>query len=110
MYLTLFDYSESLAANVQKEVLSPTAFLYTESEFLLRTELRNPARYMSIFEAPATVATHQPRGTRDRLGEAVQSKCSRSHVADEFLRFWYRFVEPNRSSTEDAPGVVFNLP
>ena len=53
MYLTLFDYDQSLAANIRSHVLSPSAVLYNEPEFLLRTELRNPARYMSILEAVA---------------------------------------------------------
>lgn len=133
MYLTLFDYSQSLGANIQQEILSPTAVLYNEPEFLLRTELRTPARYMSILEAVATGRTtpNEIAGTtgigsgplskylqtlrRLRLldrevpvtASAKQSKRSRYHVADEFLRFWFHFVEPNRSSIEEAPGVVF---
>jgi AAA+ ATPase superfamily predicted ATPase len=133
MYLTLFDYSRSLGTNIQQTVLSPTAVLYNEPEFLLRTELRNPARYMSILEAVATGHTtpNEIAGTtgigsgplskylqtlrRLRLldrevpvtASAKQSKRSRYHVADEFLRFWFHFVEPNRSSIEEAPEVVF---
>lgn len=53
LYLTLFDYGRSIAENVRSQVLSPSAVLYNEPEFLLRTELRNPARYMSILEAVA---------------------------------------------------------
>lgn len=36
-----------------------------------------------------------------------KSKRSRYRVADEFLRFWFRYVEPNRSSIEEAPDVVY---
>ncbi|WP_394740051.1 ATP-binding protein [Natronococcus roseus] len=133
MYLTLFDYDDSLATNIQTRILSPTAVLYNEPEFLLRTELRNPARYMSILEAVAlghttpneiSGATGIDSGplskylqTLRRLrlidrkipvtASAKKSKRSRYHVADEFLRFWFRFVEPNRSSIEEAPQVVF---
>jgi AAA+ ATPase superfamily predicted ATPase len=39
---------------------------------------------------------------------AKRSKRSRYVVADEFLRFWFRFVEPNRSGIEEAPAVVFD--
>ncbi len=35
MYLTLFDYGRSLAANVRSQVLSPSAVLHNEPEFLL---------------------------------------------------------------------------
>jgi AAA+ ATPase superfamily predicted ATPase len=115
-------------------MLSPTAVLYNEPEFLLRTELRNPARYLSILEAIATGHTtpNEISGAtgidvgplskylqtlrRIRLidrevpvtASAKQSKRSRYLVADEFLRFWFRFVEPNRSSIEEAPTIVYD--
>src|SRR6056297_967796 len=134
MYLTRFDYEHSLAENVRSHILSPTAVLYNEPEFLLRTELRNPARYMSILEAVAlghttpneiSGATGVDVGPlskylqtlrRLRLVErevpvtasGKKSKRSRYHVADEFLRFWFRYVETNRSSIEEAPAVVYD--
>lgn len=134
MYLTLFDYAQSLVENIQTHVLSPTAVLYNEPEFLLRTELRNPARYMSILEAIATGHTtpNEISGTTDidsgplskylrtlrrlRLidreipvtASKKKSKRSRYRVADEFLRFWFRYVEPNRSSIEQAPEIVLD--
>lgn len=133
MYLTLFDYTRSLEENIRSNVLSPTAVLYNEPEFLLRTELRNPARYMSILEAVATGHTtpNEIAGSTGvnvgplskylqtlrtlRLLEretpvtasAKQSKRSKYAVSDEFLRFWFRFVEPNRSSIEEAPEAVY---
>lgn len=133
MYLTLFDYERSLAENVRREILDPTAVLYNEPEFLLRTELRNPARYMSILEAIATGhttpneiagATGVDSGPlskylqtlrRLRLVErelpvtASRKNSTRSlyRIADEFLRFWFRYVEPNRSGIESAPDVVY---
>jgi AAA+ ATPase superfamily predicted ATPase len=133
MYLTQFDYSRSLGENIQQEILSPTAMLYNEPEFLLRTELRSPARYLSILEAIATGHTtpNEIAGAtgvgsgplskylqtlrRLRLisretpvtASAKQSKRSQYVVADEFLRFWFRFVEPNRSSIEEAPEIVY---
>ena len=134
MYLTLFDYDQSLAANIRSHVLSPSAVLYNEPEFLLRTELRNPARYMSILEAVALGHTtpNEISGTtgidpgplskylqtlrRLRLIErdvpvtasGKRSKRSRYRVADEFLRFWFRYVEPHRSSIEEAPEIVYD--
>lgn len=134
MYLTLFDYGRSLAANVRSQVLSPSAVLYNEPEFLLRTELRNPARYMSILEAIAlghttpneiSGATGIDAGPLSKYLQTLRqlrlidrdvpvtasrkkSKRSRYRVADEFLRFWFRYVEPNRSSIEEAPDIVFD--
>ena len=134
MYLTLFDYTQSLAANIQSHVLSPSAVLYNEPEFLLRTELRNPARYRSILEAvalghttpneisgatgidPGPLSKYLQTLRRLRLIErdvpvtasGKKSKRSRYRVADEFLRFWFRYVEPNRSSIEEAPEIVYD--
>jgi AAA+ ATPase superfamily predicted ATPase len=133
MYLTRFDYDEPLADNVLSTVLSPTAVLYNEPEFLLRTELRNPARYMSILEAIARGHTtpNEISGVTDvdvgplskylqtlrnlRLVEREvpvtvsdkQSKRSLYGIGDEFLRFWFRYVEPHRSNIEEAPNLVF---
>ena len=133
MYLTLFDYDAPLAANIRSRILSPSAVLYNEPEFLLRTELRTPARYMSILEAVAlghttpnevSGATGIDSGPLSKylqtlrrlrlLERAVpvtasnkKSKRSRYRVADEFLRFWFRYVEPNRSGIEEAPDVVY---
>lgn len=133
MYLTLFEYTQSLRENINSKILSPTALLYNEPEFLLRTELRNPARYMSILEAIATGhttpneiagATGINAGPLSKYLQTLRrlrlinreipvtarqkkSKRSRYHVADEFLRFWFRFVEPNRSSIEEAPDRVY---
>jgi AAA+ ATPase superfamily predicted ATPase len=134
MYLTLFDYDQSLAANIQSHVLSPSAVLYNEPEFLLRTELRNPARYMSILEAVAlghttpneiSGATGIDSGPLSKYLQSLRrlrlierdvpvtasgkkSKRSRYRVADEFLRFWFRYVEPHRSSIEEAPEIVYD--
>ncbi|QLH76962.1 ATP-binding protein [Halosimplex rubrum] len=134
MYLTRFDYDQPLGENIRTQILSPTAVLYNEPEFLLRTELRNPARYLSILEAVATGQT-TPNEIAGRTGidsgplskylqtlrrlrlierdvpvtaSPKQSKRSRYRVADEFLRFWFRFVEPNRSGIEEAPNVVYD--
>jgi AAA+ ATPase superfamily predicted ATPase len=133
MYLTSFDYEQSLAENIRTKILSPSALLYNEPEFLLRTELRNPSRYMSILEsvalghttpneiAGATGVDSGPLSKylqtlrRLRLIErevpvtasSKKSKRSRYRIADEFLRFWFRYVEPNRSGIEEAPEIVY---
>lgn len=133
MYLTQFDYTRSIAENVREALLDRTAILHTEPEFLLQTELRTPARYMSILEAiaighttpneisgataidPGPLSTYLRTLRQLRLVErtvpvtarAKTSKRSRYRIGDEFLRFWFRYVEPNRSGIEEAPDVVF---
>ena len=132
LYLTAFDYEQSLKANLLDNHLSKTSILYNEPEFLLRTELRNPARYMSILEAIANgyttpneisgqtdidsgpLSRYLQRLRRLRLIErevpvtarTKKSKRSVYRVADEFLRFWFRFIDPNRSGIEQAPELV----
>lgn len=132
MYLTLFDYDVPLETNILNQHLSKTSILYNEPEFLLRTELRNPSRYMSILEAIATGATtpneiagqtsidsgplsrYLQRLRRLRLidreipvtAQEKKSKRSLYRIGDEFLRFWFRFVEPNQSGIEQAPQRV----
>ncbi|RDZ91232.1 ATP-binding protein, partial [Haloferax sp. Atlit-6N] len=121
------------AENIQTQILSPTALLYNEPEFLLQTELRNPARYLSILEAVAvghttpneiSGATGIDSGPLSKYLQTLRQlrllnrevpitvsgqKSKRSHyrVDDEFLRFCFRYVEPNRSSIEEAPAMVF---
>ena len=133
LYLTLFDYSQDLAANIRDYMLSKTSILYNEPEFLLRSErLRNPARYMSILEAIATGrttpneiagATGIGSGPLTQYLRTLQqlrlvereipvtetrkaSKRSIYRIADPFLSFWFRFVEPNRSGIEEAPDLM----
>jgi len=133
MYISVFDYDLSLRRNITANILSPNAVLYAEPEFLLRAELRDPARYLSILEAVALGHT-TPNEIAGAVGidsgplskylqtlrrlrlldrevpvTASSKKSKRSHyrVGDEFLRFWFRFVEPNRSGIEEAPELVF---
>jgi len=132
LYLTAFDYDRPLSENLSDNHLSKTSVLYNEPEFLLRTELRNPARYMSILEAIANgyttpnevsgqvdvdsgpLSRYLRRLRRLRLVErevpvtaqSQKSKRSVYRIADDFLRFWFRFVDPNRSGIEQAPDLV----
>ncbi|XGI82725.1 ATP-binding protein [Halorutilales archaeon Cl-col2-1] len=132
MYLQLFDYENSLSQNLLENHLSKNSVLYNEPEFLLRTELRNPSRYMSILEAIANghttpneisgqtdigsgpLSNYLQKLRRIRLIERVvpvtadkkKSKRSIYKIKDSFLRFWFRFIEPNRSGIEESPELV----
>ncbi|MCD6360935.1 MAG: ATP-binding protein [Armatimonadetes bacterium] len=129
MYLAQFDDRRSIAANVQRAMLSVGGVLYDEVEYLLRSELREPHVYGSILEAIARGLTKRNEITQRvrqvagiekpdqylrtlealRLIERVAPLTSRVRnkpgrgryfIADNFLRFWYRFVLPNRSRLE----------
>jgi hypothetical protein len=127
MYLGQFDGAASIAANVQQALLQPGALLYDEPEYLLRMELRDPRTYNSILQAIASGLTKRSE-IADRVGMASTQMSpylatleklritervapvadrapervprGRYFVRDNFLRFWYRFVLPNRSLLE----------
>lgn len=127
MYQSQFDPRMSFAANVQSSILQSDAFLYDEPEYLLRSELHDPGTYNSLLEAIASGLTKHNEiaqragklsntaspylATLERLGlvQRVSSVTERSpgkrtvgryFLCDHFLRFWYRFVMPNRSLLE----------
>ena len=129
-YLEQFDPEHPLMGNVETHILSKGAFLYGEPEFLLRQELREPATYMAILEAIAGGATrvtdiantigkdssgisrylknlsklalvNRETPVTDPDGRGVY------RIADDFLRFWFRFVAPNRGTLEQGrPEMV----
>lgn len=132
MYLLNFDYDESIDNNIRDKILDKSSFMYEEPEFLLRTELRNPQRYMSILESIASGHTRPNQisnvtgiGTgplskylktlkRLRLikrevpatAEGKKSKRSIYGISDNFFRFWFKFIEPKKSGIEEAPNEV----
>lgn len=124
-YLTQLDATEDLPTNVERHVLSKGEFLYEEPEFLLRQELREPATYMGILEAIAGGASRVTEIANeigkdasslsrylDNLGELalvdretpVTDPDGRAvyRLDDQFLRFWFRYVSPNRSTLEQG--------
>lgn len=124
-YLAQFDSDRPLQENVDRHILSKGEFLYEEPEFLLRQELREPATYMAILEAIAggasrvteianeigTDASSLSRYLKnlDRLAlvereTPVTDPDGRGvyRLTDQFLRFWFRYVYPNRSTLEQG--------
>lgn len=124
-YLEQFDPDQPLERNIEMHVLSKGEFLYEEPEFLLRQELREPATYMAILEAIAGGAT-RVTDIANTIGKDA-SGISRYlknlsklalveretpvtdpdgrgvyRIADEYLRFWFRFVAPNRGMLEQG--------
>jgi len=104
-------------------VLDPLAVLHREPERLLRDDIRDSSRAASILALIAQ-GSHRLSEIGGRLGQPAtslarplarlvdlgfvtretpwgasprDSKRSFYRLADPFLRFWYRFVEPNRS-------------
>jgi AAA+ ATPase superfamily predicted ATPase len=121
-YLQTIDPAEQLATNVQQTMLSERGLLYSEPEFLLRTELRQPNTYFSILRALAhgrrtpneiagmagvesqSLSTYLQKLRRLRLVERhipvtespTASKRGRYRIAAPLFRFWFRFVYGNQ--------------
>ena len=135
-YLAQFDDHLSVADNIKRHALAKGCALYSEVEFLLHQELRETSVYNGIIQAVALGASSlgeiASRAMVDAQKAAVylrnlielgiierefsveasikeQSKGARGlyRMADEFFRFWYAFVFPNRSDLEmlDVDGV-----
>jgi AAA+ ATPase superfamily predicted ATPase len=121
-YLQTIDATQSLGTNVQQSLLSERGLLYSEPEFLLRTELRQPNTYFSILRALAhgrrtpneiagmagvesqSLSTYLQKLRRLRLVERhipvtaspTSSKRGRYRITAPLFRFWFRFVYGNQ--------------
>ncbi|ALM75250.1 ATP-binding protein [Thermococcus barophilus] len=103
-------------------VFQPNKPLFDEAEFLLRTELREPARYFAILKAIAfgktkfgdiVSFTGLPSSTVSQYLSNLQTlhiveekhpvrkperrRNARYYLSDLYFNFWFRFVYPNRS-------------
>jgi uncharacterized protein len=131
-YLSMCEPSQSLAENVQRLFLAPSAPLQEEPEFLLRSEVNEPRRYASITAAIADGAT-KPSEIVARvpgLKEATQlspyllrlqqmrviarersldadehSRNLKYSLQDPLFRFWHRFVRTNLGTLGRGFGI-----
>ena len=131
-YLQRFDDRRSLRENLLRELLRPEGYLFDEVNFLLRTELTNPATYNSILGAVAggaervgdialwvgvdsTTANkylHVLRELRlvDREipvtdPDPLRSRRGTYRVADRFVAFHFRHLQPHLSLVEAGRGA-----
>jgi len=124
-YLEQFDSDQDLLENIERAILSKGEFLYEEPEFVLRQELREPATYMAILEAIAGGATRVTEiGNEIGVNASSLSRYLQNlsqlaileqehpvtdpdgrgiyRLTDDFLRFWFRYVAPNRGTLEQG--------
>jgi len=130
-YLVRFSPELPLRENLLREMLRAQGYLYEEPHFLLRMELRDPKVYASILGAIASGCT-KLNEIAQRAGLTVQvaskylgvlqelelverevpftaraprrSKRGRYHLRDNYLNFWFRFVQPYSSMVEAGQG------
>lgn len=124
-YLQTLQKDIPLAQNIHNGILRRGSFLYDEVRFILQQELREPRNYFAILQAIAGGRTRlneikQATGIegatayldtlqqlhlverRVPVTEMQPHKSRRGiyRLRDPYLRFWFRFVHPNRSQLE----------
>ena len=133
-YLLCLDDARSIDRNIRRNLLDEFAPLFHEPAFLLREELREVAPYHAVLFAVASghgaapaiaAATELPeRNLPYYLQQLVNLGCLRRRypldrrrpnpkqvrfeIDDPLLRFWFRFVFPNKSAIRGSgPERVF---
>jgi AAA+ ATPase superfamily predicted ATPase len=132
-YLQTINPDQPLGTNVENSILSERGLLYSEPEFLLRTELRQPNTYFSILRALAhgrrtpneiagmagvetgSLSTYLQKLRRLRLVERhipvtespTTSKRGRYRIAAPLFRFWFRFVYGQQDQLQMHDGDTF---
>jgi AAA+ ATPase superfamily predicted ATPase len=124
-YLHILKAGASLGQNIQDGILTRGSFLYDEVRFVLQQELREPRNYFAILEAIANGRTRlneikQATGIEgatayldtlqqlrlvERQVPVTETQPHKSRrgiyrLQDHYLRFWFRYVHPNRSQLE----------
>ncbi len=126
-YWLQFDPQWDWRKNLSDFVLKKGAMLYSEVEFILREELREPRYYFALLQAIAqgkrklseivnATGISQPVANKylGVLGDlkvverelpvteekALKSKKGLYRIQDEFFQFWFRFVFPRRGELE----------
>jgi len=126
-YWLQFEERADFWKNVGLHVLSKGQPLYDDVEFILREELREPRYYFALLQAIAqgkrklseiVNATGIPLPSANKylgvlgdlkiikrevpITEEKPAKSRRGHyrITDEFFRFWFKYVFPNRADLE----------
>jgi AAA+ ATPase superfamily predicted ATPase len=131
-YLGRFDERITLEENLLREVLRPEGYLFDEVHYLLHTELTNPSTYSSILAAVArgaervgdvalSVGVDSPTANKYlhvlrelRLvarevpltdPDPLRSRRGVYRIADRFVAFHFRHVQPHISLIEAGRGA-----
>lgn len=124
----------SLMDNIGEQILSPHSLLYDEPWVLLSTELKSPDKYFDILKL-ISLGKETPKEISDQLDlertslgyymrklrkdldmlkrlapateKVTKSKKKRYRIKDNFFRFWFHYVYPNKDQLEmgDQEGI-----
>ena len=128
-YLLQFDYEQDFWSNIERRILAKEAYLFNEPEFILREELREPRNYFAILRALSMGKTrsgeiiNETGFEKNIVGKYLsvlselkiirrevpitetsfeKSKKGIYIIDDNFFRFWFSFIFPNRSFIEEG--------
>jgi uncharacterized protein len=130
-YLNTIQPSNPLEENIHDGILSRGSYLYDEVRFILQQELREPRNYFAILQAIAAGKTRlneikqatgidgatayldtlQQLHLVERTVPVTETQPQKSRrgiyrLKDHYLRFWFRYVLPNRSQLERGGGQI----
>jgi len=123
-YLIKLDPKKDLFENIRKKILAKGEFLYDEGRNLLMQELREPDTYLGILEAmtkasrpgeianlaridakdlPKYIKNLQKIDIIEKINLITERKPKKTlyMIKDNFIKFWFRFVYPNKSELEE---------
>lgn len=128
-YLNKIISRDTFEENLKEHFLSPEAPLYSEVEFILHEELREPRSYFSILKAIALNKTkiseivnetgleksilHKYLYVLEDLQiiqkevpvterNPLKSRKGIYKLQDQFFKFWFRYILPNKSRIEEG--------
>lgn len=131
-YLKTIDSQITLNDNILNNILTRGTYLYDEVRFILQQELREPRNYFAILQAIAAgntrlngiklaagldgatayLDTLQQLHLVERTVPVTETQPQKSRrgiyrLKDHYIRFWFRYVHPNRSQLErGGAGLV----
>ncbi len=135
LYLRQFDTKLTVFENIKNSFFRRDAPLYSEAEFLMRQEFREPANYFLILKAISFGHTKQNEIVnytgidKSIISKYIQNleeirvirreypvtekkemrKSARYAFSDNYFRFWFRFVYPNRTLIERGAEAAFEV-
>jgi len=136
-YLSKIAKEDSIEENLRKNFLSPEAPFYNEVEFILHEELREPRNYFAILKAIAFNKTKVSEIVNETgfeksilhkylfvledlqiiekevpITEKNPQKSRKGiyKLQDQFFKFWFKYILPNRSKIEEGKvDAVINI-
>ncbi len=123
-FLEQFENDKSIKQNIRDHILNKGSVLYNEVEFLMREEFREPMNYYTILKSISQGNTkfseiqNDTGISKNNLASYLSvlrnlhlikrrtpitkknSKRGRYYLEDNFFKFWFKFIFPNKSQLE----------